>query len=123
LPAASPPNNWASRPSSTAPASPSAPRPSSAPPSTAPTPGTSSPYLPPGGSFDYHGTSTQGAPPVVSSQSSYTPPPSVSYTNVSAARTISIGNSRMPRPVDDSTGLRNTVNQQPIDIQDLPKTP
>jgi hypothetical protein len=77
--------------------------------------------LPPGGSFEYRGTSTQGAPPVVSSQSSYTPPPSVSYTNVS--RTIAIGNSRMPRPVDDSAGLRNTANQQPIDIQDLPKTP
>ena len=139
LPPQSPSNTWAPRPSSTAPSpqNRSAPRPSSTAPT--PAPGVGSPYTPPGGSFDYRGTSMPKTVPLTSSPSRARPP-SVSYTNVSASRAATVGDDRMPRPVDDSVVDGNIagrkpiirtiqprvgrdVSSRPIDIMDLPKIP
>lgn len=150
LPSGSPSNTWAPRPLSTAPTGPSAPRPSSTvptspsvprPSSTVPTPapGVGSPYMPPGGNFDYRGTSTTKTVPLASSPPGARPP-SVSYTNVSANRAAPVGDDRMPRPVDDSVGdgsiagrkpiirtiqprVGRDASSRPIDIMDLPKIP
>ena len=124
----------------------STPRPTStipgAAPATRPAPiaspvGTASPYAPPGGTFNYRGTSTQGSAPLVPTQPEMrTAPPST--FGVSTSRTIGPSDDRTPRPVDDTltdggAGGRKPIIQtiQPrarddaasrrIDISDLPK--
>jgi hypothetical protein len=133
------PNQGLWTPKTPTPTSPLAPRPTS----TTPSPGTTSPYAPPGG-FGYPGNSNQPPPPAtpptsalpgpqssvtVSQSTSYSRPPSVSYTNASAVRSVMIGDGRMPRPVDDTAGQKpavrivptgNTRPGKPIDINDLP---
>ncbi len=99
--------------------------------------GPPSPYAPPGGSFDYRGSSLQGPPvPLVPSRPEMAPPPAT--TNVSVSRTIAPPDERMPKPVDDTSATANAGGRKPIirtipprtkddssgplvDIMDLPK--
>jgi hypothetical protein len=121
------------RPTSTIPGAVPATRPS---PIVSPT-GTASSYVPPGGTFNYRGTSTQGAAPLVPTQAEIRPS-TPSIVGISTSRTIGSSDDRTPRPVDDApadaaTGGRKPIIQtiQPrprddasnrrIDISDLPK--
>ncbi len=144
------PGYAAPRPLSTEPAGGSAPRPSypayppgAANPSTAPSaspaaPSGTSPYMPPDGSFNYRGSSTQrSTSPAAASADARLGTPS--FTNVAAARTSSTDD-RTPRPLDDSAAAGSLSSRQPIvrtlqprakddtsdrpvDIVDLPKNP
>jgi hypothetical protein len=130
------PSFSAPRPSSTAPGNISPARPSS----TAPAPGTNNLYAPPGGSFDYRGSSTRtGSVPLATTQPN-SRASSALVTNVAASRTAVAGDDRMPGPVDDSAAdgsiagrkpiirtiqprTSNEASNRPVDILDLPKTP
>jgi hypothetical protein len=125
----------------------SAPRPpSTAPPTgvtppanTPPVPATNggSPYSPPGGSFDYRGSSRTTIPPA----STQTDPRLQAYASPgTTARLTGMTDDRLPRPIDDSAGavansrqtiIRTTlpprwqadVEPRPVDITDLPAVP
>ena len=129
------PNFLAPRPSSTGTSG------TSTPGSTSPAPSSTSPYTPPGGSFDYRGTSTRGSMPLIPTQPNSRA--TTSFTSVSATRPTTIDDSRMPGPVNDTAdsqdisgrkpiirtiqprqpSARNNVSDRPRDIADLPKTP
>jgi hypothetical protein len=126
------PNVSAPRPTSTGPNGSWAPRPSP----TAPPAGAASPYVPPGGSFNYRGASWQNSAPLVPARpDTQTSLPSV--VGVVTSRAIAPSEDRTPGPVDDSTDVsvagRKTIIQtiQPrtkgeasdrlINITDLPK--
>lgn len=119
----------------------SAPRPTSTgssappPPLSAPPAGNPNPYVPPGGTFNYRGVSSQGSAPLVPTQpDTRTALPSV--VGVSTTRTIAPPDDRMPKPLDSAgagVGATKPIIQtiQPrakvdgsdrmIDIADLPK--
>jgi hypothetical protein len=126
----------------------STPRPSSTVPGISPVgrsapvtspPGAAPPYVPPGGNFNYRGTSTQGSAPLVPTQpETRTSLPST--FGVSTNRTIGPADDRTPRPVDDTSANANAGGQKlivrtlqprpkddasgrPIDIADLPTVP
>jgi hypothetical protein len=145
------PGYAAPRPLSTEPGGSSVPRPSypasppgagsfSPPPAASPAPPSgTSPYMPPDGSFNYRGSSTQRStsPAAASAEARLGTP---SFTNVAIAQTSSAGDDRAPRPVDDSVAAGSLSGRKPIvrtlqprakdetsdravDIVDLPKNP
>ena len=95
--------------------------------------------MPPDGSLNYRGVSTQkSTPPMATQPEAHLAPPS--FTNVSVTRTSNAAADRAPRPVDDTGVEGNASGRKPIistiqprakddasdrsvDIVDLPKNP
>jgi hypothetical protein len=99
--------------------------------------GTAPLYAPPGGTFNYRGTSTQGSAPLVPTQPE-TGGSLPSMVGVSASRTVGPPDDRTPKPVDDTLAdggaagrkafvqtiqprVKDDASSRPINITDLPK--